>query len=69
MIMSLADKARANRRAALASLNARVARSQKVVSIFDGVIQTRKVIPEFHSIRVPVETAETSLERNASRVA
>ena|GEM_PF-5216618 len=51
MTLSLADKARANRRAALATLNARVGRSQNVVSIFDRVMQPRQTVPEFRTTR------------------
>jgi hypothetical protein len=59
MTLSLADKARANRRAALASLNARVARSQNVVSIFDRVVQRRQAVPEFHTTRAATALAAT----------
>lgn len=51
MTLSLADKARANRRAALASLNARFAEGENVVSIFDRVISRRQSVPEFHTTR------------------
>lgn len=51
MTTTLADRARANRRAALATLNTRVAGGQNVVSIFDRVIQRRKTVPEFHTCR------------------
>ena len=64
MTLTLADKARANRRAALASLNARVAGSENVVSIFDRIVSPRRSLPEFHSIRsraALVELAEPVL--------
>lgn len=51
MIPKLADKARSNRRAALAALNARIARSSNVVPIFDRVSQRRVAVPEFHTTR------------------
>jgi hypothetical protein len=51
MTTTLADKAREGRRTALAALNARVAHSRNVVSIFDRVVQRRQSVPEFHSIR------------------
>lgn len=51
MSLSLADKARANRRTALASLNARIARSENVISIFDRVISRRQTVPQFHTTR------------------
>ncbi len=69
MPLSLIEKARANRRAALASLNAREARSQNVVSIFDGVIQHRKSVPEFHSIRIHMDAARPTVERGNPLVA
>lgn len=51
MTHSLINKARANRRAALATLNARIGRSQNVVSIFDRAIQRRQTVPEFRTSR------------------
>lgn len=51
MTITLADKARAGRRAALASLNARIAQSENVVSIYERVLEPRRVVPEFHTIR------------------
>lgn len=47
----LADKARAGRRAALATLNARLATGANVVSIYQGRMPARRVAPEFHSVR------------------
>lgn len=61
MTVSLADKARANRRAALASLNARIGGSQNVVSIFDQVIQRRQTVPEFRTTRAYDVRAAASL--------
>lgn len=51
MTLSLADKARANRRAALASLNACMVQGENVISIFAGPARRRETVPEFHSIR------------------
>ncbi|MBV7407588.1 hypothetical protein [Maritimibacter sp. DP1N21-5] len=49
---SLADKVRRGRLAALASLRAKAAASQNVVSIFDNVLPLREAVPVFHSRRV-----------------
>lgn len=51
MDLSLADKARAGRRAALSALNARLATDDRVVSIFEGSFPRRGAVPQFHSVR------------------
>ncbi len=51
MHSSLAEKARAGRRAALSALNARLAPDNSVVSIFMGTFPHRQAMPEFHSVR------------------
>jgi hypothetical protein len=57
MTTSLLEKARAGRRAALASLNAQAAiTSENVVSLFEGLPQPRKTMPEFRSVRRHADT-------------
>ena len=51
--ISLADKVRRGRLAALASLRAKAARAENVVSIFDNVLPVRETVPVFHSRRAP----------------
>jgi len=51
MQLSLAEKARAGRRAALSALNAKLSRDTRVVSIFEGSLPRRQAVPEFHSVR------------------
>lgn len=53
MHTSLADKARAGRRAALSALNARLGTTDRVVSIFENTLPRRRAVPEFHSVRHP----------------
>lgn len=48
---TLANKIRAGRRAALASLSTRVSDAENVVSIFEDRIPARRAVPEFHSVR------------------
>lgn len=48
---TLADKIRAGRRAALASLNARVSDAANVVSIYEDRFPVRRAVPEFHTVR------------------
>lgn len=49
--LSPADKVRRGRLAALASLRAKAARSENVVSIFDNVLPVRETVPVFRSRR------------------
>ena len=49
--LSTIDKIRAGRRAALASLNARLDRGGNVVSIFENSFPRRQAVPEFRSVR------------------
>jgi hypothetical protein len=51
MIRSLADKARARRRAALSALSARLSTDDSVISIFEGSFPHRQAMPEFRSVR------------------
>jgi len=60
MHSSLADKARAGRRAALSALNARLGTTDRVVSIFEGTLPRRRAVPEFHSVRHPGATPATA---------
>ena len=48
---TLAETARAGRRAALTSLHSRLGHTDKVVSIFDNAFPVRAAEPEFRSIR------------------
>jgi len=54
MTINFAEKARAGRRAALATLNARLARGANganVVSIYETRMAPRRSVPEFRSVR------------------
>lgn len=51
MTATFTEKARANRRAALASLHARTTKGVNVVSMFDEFFQPRVSVFEFHSTR------------------
>jgi hypothetical protein len=51
MTRSLADHARARRRAALSALNARLVADNSVISIFGGSFPRRQAVPEFRSVR------------------
>lgn len=59
MPRSLADLARARRRAALSTLKARLAADDSVISIFEGSFPRRQAVPEFHSVRSNVGRLET----------
>ncbi|GGD37474.1 hypothetical protein [Sinisalibacter lacisalsi] len=59
MPTSLAEKARARRRGALAALNARFATDEGVVSIFEGSFPKRQAVPEFRSVRGHPDPRET----------
>ncbi|GKY86282.1 hypothetical protein [Sinisalibacter aestuarii] len=67
MTMTLADKAREGRRAALAALNARTADDRSVVSIFDRVAHRRQTVPQFHSIRSRVHRGKAIAQNRATR--
>ncbi|MEJ1992182.1 MAG: hypothetical protein P8X50_10875 [Maritimibacter sp.] len=55
MTATLLEKARAGRRAALASLSHHTDRAENVISLFEEAPQPRKSIPEFRSVRRHVE--------------
>jgi len=59
MPRSLADHARARRRAALSTLKARLAADDSVVSIFEGSFSRRQAVPEFRSVRTTSGQRET----------
>lgn len=60
MTATLLEKARAGRRAALASLSARGDRN--VISLFDEAPQPRKSVPEFRSVRSHIAMEEPHQE-------
>lgn len=48
---TIAEKARAGRRAALTSLHSRLGHTEKVISIFDNAFPIRAAEPEFRTTR------------------
>ena len=61
MSLSLAEKARAGRRAALCALNARIDGDDDVVSVFEGSFPRRRAVPQFQSVRKAMAARETDL--------